>query len=175
MIHVKLLTGMQKRRSGFTLIELLIVIAIIGVLATLLMANFVGVRQRARDAQRKSDLRQIQSALEIYRSDNGSYPLSAPGQGNFPTACGTGVSFTAVSSGGTTTTYMGVVPCDPSGTGAGVWNNGSYYYTQLSNGANYTLGACLENGADNDQKDQSTNPSGSGSCTSGKYYVLTSQ
>lgn len=66
----------QNFKKGFTLIELLIVIAIIGVLATLLMVNFIGVRQRARDAQRKSDLRQIQSALEIYRSDQGSYPAS---------------------------------------------------------------------------------------------------
>ncbi|MBI2195693.1 MAG: type II secretion system protein [Candidatus Levybacteria bacterium] len=67
-----------KREKGFTLVELLIVIAIIGVLTTLLMANFIGVRQRARDAQRKSDLRQIQSALELYRSDQGSYPQILP-------------------------------------------------------------------------------------------------
>ena len=56
-------------KKGFTLVELLIVVAIIGILSTLLMANFIGVRQRARDAQRKADLRQIQSALELYRSD----------------------------------------------------------------------------------------------------------
>jgi len=64
--------------KGFTLIELLIVIVIIGVLATLLMTNFVGVRQRGRDAQRKSDLRQIQAALELYRADVGQYPEALP-------------------------------------------------------------------------------------------------
>ncbi|MDP2672104.1 MAG: type II secretion system protein, partial [Candidatus Daviesbacteria bacterium] len=50
---------------GFTLIELLVAIAIIGILSSFLLSNFVGVRQRARDGVRKSDLRQIQSALEL--------------------------------------------------------------------------------------------------------------
>ena len=68
-----------KNIKGFTLVELLIVIAIIGVLSALLMANFIGVRQRARDAQRKSDLRQMQSALELYRSDLGLYPTTQNG------------------------------------------------------------------------------------------------
>jgi general secretion pathway protein G len=90
--------------KGFTLIELLIVIAIIGVLSTLLMANFIGVRQRARDAQRKSDIRQIQAALEIYRSDSGAYPPT----GSFPSPCGS-----PLASGGST--YMQKIPCDPSG------------------------------------------------------------
>lgn len=62
-------------QKGFTLVELLVVIAIIGILSSVLLANFIGVRERARDATRKSDLKQIQSALELYRSDKGSYPL----------------------------------------------------------------------------------------------------
>ena len=65
--------------AGFTLIELLVVIAIIGILTTFLVANFVGVKSRARDGQRKSDLRNIQAALEIYRSDKSVYPSSIPG------------------------------------------------------------------------------------------------
>ena len=118
---------------GFTLIELLIVVAIIGVLATLLMANFIGVRQRARDAQRKSDLRQIQSALEIYRSDNGLYPTSDL------------VCNNPLASGGST--YMKKIPCDPNGTSV------SYSYSSLD-GTDYTLYACLENSSDS-QKDDS--------------------
>lgn len=127
---------------GFTLIELLIVVAIIGILATLLMSNFIGVRQRARDAQRKSDLRQIQSALELYRSDQGSYPVTA----SFPT-CGN-----QFSGGNPPTTYMQKIPCDPLG--------GSYVYTS-ANGTIYTIIACLENNADS----QRDNPVSS-SCTS---------
>lgn len=119
----------ENSAKGFTLIELLIVVAIIGVLATLLMANFVGVRQRARDAQRKSDLRQIQSALELYRADNGSYVLALPSCG------GSSLALNG-------TTYMQTVPCDPLG--------GNYTYS--SNGTTYSIVACLENANDN-QKD----------------------
>ncbi|MCL5434895.1 MAG: type II secretion system protein GspG [Patescibacteria group bacterium] len=119
-------------KKGFTLVELLIVVAIIGVLATLLMVNFVGVRQRARDAQRKSDLRQIQSALEIYRADNSAYPLTVSGLNS-----GCPASFTYNG-----TTYMQKVPCDPLGTS----------YSFSSTGTTYSIIACLENANDN-QKD----------------------
>lgn len=61
---------------GFTLIELLVVISIIGILSTLLMANVGGVRERARDVQRKSDINQIQKALEMYK--NSRKPPSYP-------------------------------------------------------------------------------------------------
>src|SRR3989344_3453061 len=88
-----------KSRRGFTLIELLVVISIISVLSALLMTNFVGVRQRGRDAQRKSDTRQIQTALELYRSDNGSYPTVFP-------VCGGPFIYNSA-------TYMQKIPCDP--------------------------------------------------------------
>ncbi len=65
-------------RKGFTLIELLIVIAIIGVLASLALVSFGPAQGRARDAQRKSDLNQYRIALENYASGHGGlYPLSS--------------------------------------------------------------------------------------------------
>src|SRR5579872_5421721 len=80
------------KNKGFTLIELLIVLAIIGVLTGLLLANFIGVRERARDAQRKSDVKQIQTALELYRQDNGTYPIADVNahttQNDYPVWCG---------------------------------------------------------------------------------------
>ena len=60
--------------KGFTLIELLVVIAIIALLSTVVLASLNTARSRARDAERKSELRQIQTAIEIYRSDTGSFP-----------------------------------------------------------------------------------------------------
>ncbi len=144
-------------RRGFTLIELLVVVGIIGILATLLMANFIGVRQRARDAQRKSDIRQIQSALELYRSDIGSYPASIGSCGS-PLTGGTPVN-----------TYMSKVPCDPSG--STYYNGGSYYYIQLSS-TSYRLGACLENMADTQQGTTGTSPGGSGVCSTSWYFVV---
>lgn len=135
------------QEHGFTLIELLVVVAIIGILSALLMSNFIGVRQRARDAQRKSDLRQIQSALELYRADYGSYPTYA--SSTLP--CGTsssidqdGIIATAPPSG--KSVYMQSIPCDPlSSTG----------YTYSTSSSGYSVIACLENGSDS-QKD-STN------------------
>src|SRR3989344_8961334 len=137
----KVFESMRKKSSnhehGFTLIELLVVIAIISILAALLMANFVGIRQRGRDAQRKSDLRQLQAALELYRSDNGDYPMSLA-------TCGS--AFTANS-----VTYMQKIPCDP-------LEKDDYTFT--SDGSTYTLVACIENDNDAD-KDTST----ASSCT----------
>lgn len=144
------------KNKGFTLVELLIVVAIIGILSTLLTANFIGVRQRARDGQRKADLRQVQSALELYRADHQAYPGSIAN-------CLTGTSL--MSPDCATSTYMKKVPTDPNG--SGYYNSGSYYYT--SNGTTYTLGACLENA--NDTQGTSTIPGGSG-CPTSYYYVL---
>ncbi len=123
--------------KGFTLIELLVVIAIISVLASLLMANFVGVRQRGRDAQRKSDMRQIQSALELYRADNGSYPDALP-------TCGTPLTFT---DGATTVTYMQKVPCDP------LSEDGYYYTAGTAPAITYEISSCIENENDSDRDD----------------------
>ncbi|MBU1127348.1 type II secretion system GspH family protein [Patescibacteria group bacterium] len=61
-------------RRGFTLIELLIVMAIIGILASIGLVSFRSSQAKARDAQRKSDLSQMQRALEAYFNDKGEYP-----------------------------------------------------------------------------------------------------
>lgn len=139
-------------QEGFTLIELLIVIAIIGILTTLLMVNFIGIRQRARDAERKSDLRQIQAALELYRADTGTYPSSP-----LP-ACGA-----ALTNNGTN--YMTKIPCDP-------LNSGEFIYSYTSTGTTYDIFACLENVNDS-QKDPSNNSTYcSGGTTDWSYTVI---
>ncbi len=56
--------------KGFTLIELLVVIAIIGILSTLAVVSMSDARAQARDARRAHDLRQVQTAVELYKSDN---------------------------------------------------------------------------------------------------------
>jgi type II secretion system protein G len=121
------------KNKGFTLIELLVVIAIVGVLATIIMANFSGVRTRARDAERKADLSQLQAAFELHRADRGTYP-TAP----LP-ACNTALAVSG-------TTYIAKVPCDPS-------TNTSYTYS--TTGSTYQLRTCLEN--TNDPQKDATN------------------
>lgn len=68
------------RTKGFTLVELLVVMAIIGILAVISLANFRTSQIKARDAERKNDLRQIANALEAYMSDHGSYPAAVSGR-----------------------------------------------------------------------------------------------
>lgn len=65
---------MIKNKKGFTLIELLIVVAILGLLASIVLVGLGGARARARDARRISDLRETQNALELYYSAVGNYP-----------------------------------------------------------------------------------------------------
>jgi prepilin-type N-terminal cleavage/methylation domain-containing protein len=61
---------------AFTIIELMIVIVIIGILVGLTagIINSAGLQAKSRDAQRISDLKAVQSALEFYFADNLSYP-----------------------------------------------------------------------------------------------------
>lgn len=61
-------------QKGFTIIELLVVIVIIGILVALLLPNLFSAQQRARDAERKNDLKTVQQQLEAYYSDNNFYP-----------------------------------------------------------------------------------------------------
>ncbi|MFH1971125.1 MAG: type II secretion system protein [Patescibacteria group bacterium] len=62
-------------KKGFTLIEMLVVISMIGILTTLALVSFESSQKRARDTQRKSDLKQYQTALENFANDiNGLYP-----------------------------------------------------------------------------------------------------
>lgn len=65
----------NNQSNGFTLIELLVVIAIIGILSTTVLSQLNTARVKALDAQRISDLENIKIALELYRNDNGAYPV----------------------------------------------------------------------------------------------------
>jgi prepilin-type N-terminal cleavage/methylation domain-containing protein len=66
-----------KRESGFTIIELLIVIAIIGILATLVLTNFQGAQAKGRDTVRTSDINSVYQKLEEFYNENGGYPDGA--------------------------------------------------------------------------------------------------
>ena len=91
-------------KKGFTLIELLVVVAIIGVLASVVLASLNGARSRARDSQRITSLRNLQTALELYHVDNGSYPTKNP-----DAACSS--SWSALSS--LVEDYISELPVDP--------------------------------------------------------------
>jgi type II secretion system protein G len=116
----------QHTERGFTLIELLVVIAIIGMLSSVVLSSLNGARKKARDARRLADLKQLQTALELYYSDNVAYPASAT-QANAATA------LTSLAPG-----YISTLPDDPLG--------GSYHYVYktTSGGTFYCLGSTYE-------------------------------
>ncbi|TDX53035.1 type IV pilin protein [Orenia marismortui] len=66
----------QKKEEGFTLIELMIVVAIIGILASIAVPKFAGVRNKAKVSAVQGDFKAIQSALSIYYTEKGAYPTS---------------------------------------------------------------------------------------------------
>jgi prepilin-type N-terminal cleavage/methylation domain-containing protein len=74
ILILSMLIKQNKVKLGFSLIELLVVISIIGVLSAVLMANFMGMRERARDAQKIQDLYAVKTALRMYYNDYQSYP-----------------------------------------------------------------------------------------------------
>ncbi|MBP7832504.1 MAG: type II secretion system protein [Candidatus Levybacteria bacterium] len=159
-----------KNQKGFTLIELLTVISIISILTALLAVSFGTASQRGRDGQRKSNIRQIQAALELFRADNDSYPPAATYTVGTTTsvsvACNAVFTFNSI-------TYMQKMPCDPeSGT--------KYFYLPTPTNCSptgspcigYTLASCIDNTADKEAT--TTRPSTSmTACSPGYYFVAT--
>jgi type II secretion system protein G len=92
------------KKTGFTLIELLVTISIIAVLLTVGSAAYTRANSKARDGKRQSDLEQIRSALELYRTDNGSYPNT--GAPNYTDVANLGVL---------SPDYIKTLPTDPKG------------------------------------------------------------
>src|ERR1044071_9326055 len=64
----------KKKYSGFTIVELLIVIVVIGILAALVIVTYNGIQQKARDTERKTDIKALQGHFEAYWADNAKYP-----------------------------------------------------------------------------------------------------
>ncbi|MBI2326423.1 type II secretion system protein [Candidatus Collierbacteria bacterium] len=123
----------ELKTYGFTLIELVIVMAIIATLTALATFNFSQARVRARDIQRKNELKAIQNALELYKNDK--MPQEYPATADLESAL--------------VTTYMPKLPVDPKEKAAdNSWMDYAYAWVDS---LHYTLQACLENTSDPDK------------------------
>jgi len=72
---IRTISGLSARTSkAFTLIELLIVVAIIAILASIAVSNFLEAQVRAKVSRAQNDLRTIATGLESYRVDTNHYP-----------------------------------------------------------------------------------------------------
>jgi general secretion pathway protein G len=120
---------MKQKISGFTLVELLVAIGIIVILIGISAVAFRGSQAGARDTQRKAELEQIRSALELYRSD------SSGGDGSYVTGSG---EADAVLSSDLEPDFIDSIPVDP--------RDYEYEYVyESSDGITYKLCAYLEN------------------------------
>ncbi len=134
-MYLNLVETQKNTTRGFTLIELLVVIAIIGMLSSVVLASLNSARGKARDAKRKSDMKQLQLALEMYYDTNNSYPSTG---GSWWGVSSNGGSRTTSGANayipGLTPTYISVLPTDPKDVRTG-WSG----YLYRSNGTDYKL------------------------------------
>ena len=70
---------MRQRQSGFTLVEIMVVVVILAVLGALVVPKLIENVDRARVARAQSDIRAVQTALDLYRLDNFKYPTTEQG------------------------------------------------------------------------------------------------
>lgn len=143
---MKIYEDKRSREAGFTLIELMVVIIILGVLAGLIIPRVMGRPDEARQAKAKMQIESLESALKLYKLDNGPYPtteqglkalVEAPTAGNLPRNWRTGGYL-----------EKGKVPKDP-------WSNEFIYVSPGSHGDFdlSSLGADGEAGGEGVDKD----------------------
>ena len=126
-------------KKGFTLIELLVVIAIIGLLSTLAVVALGSAREKARDSKRLSDVKQMQTALELFFTDSNHYPTSSITTLGTGAVCLGGDDWGATSGACGENPYMGLVPKDPQSP-----IQDYTYAPSDANGASYLIHATLE-------------------------------
>lgn len=126
---------MRNKNKGFTLIELLVVIAIIGLLASVVLLALNSARQKARDAKRLADIRQLASALELYFSD--------VNPATYPSQTGVLTTMSSVVPLGLVPKYIGIMPTAPTPADAPCLTGDNDYKYQSTSANVYTITFCI--------------------------------
>ena len=119
--------------KGFTLIELMIVVVILGILATIIMPRILGRPEQARRMKAKVDIRNIESALALFKTDTGRFPTTSEGLEVLVSDPG----IRGYNSDG----YLDKVPLDP-------WGNKYIYISPGLHGKDYDLESYGKDGED---------------------------
>ena len=69
----------QHRQGGFTLIEIMVVVVILGILAAVVVPRIMSRPDEARIVKARSDIQSLETALNLYRLDNYTYPATDQG------------------------------------------------------------------------------------------------
>ncbi|MDN3679553.1 type II secretion system major pseudopilin GspG [Vibrio tapetis subsp. quintayensis] len=70
---------MNKKQSGFTLLEVMVVVVILGVLASVVVPNLLGNKEKADQQKAITDIVALENALDMYKLDNSVYPTTDQG------------------------------------------------------------------------------------------------
>ena len=70
---------MNRKQTGFTLLEVMVVIVILGILASMVVPNLLGNKDKADQQKAVSDIVSLENALDMYRLDNSIYPSTDQG------------------------------------------------------------------------------------------------
>ena len=130
---MKIKTKLKENIDAFTLIEVMGVLAIIGILASLIVPNLTGRADQARIIAAKQDIMSIDQALSLYKLDNATIPTSAQNLNSLVEK----PSIEPIPNNWNQSGYLKKIPSDP-------WGN-DYIYTVLEDGYNYEI---LSLGAD---------------------------
>lgn len=141
----------KNKQKGFTLIELMLVVLIIGILSGVMLnvINIRGIQSKSRDARRISDLKKVQTALELYYADYRGYPMKNTWENINTTLSSLSTAIVP--------NFISTLPRDPlegkptpdGNCYSGVSTHGYYYITPECTGSGcfagrYILGAVME-------------------------------
>ncbi|MGF1752236.1 type II secretion system major pseudopilin GspG [Vibrio makurazakiensis] len=69
----------MKKQSGFTLLEVMVVVVILGVLASFVVPNLLGNKEKADQQKAITDIVALENALDMFKLDNSVYPTTDQG------------------------------------------------------------------------------------------------